>query len=575
MILDGKDITGLATSERSRNGLGRSFQDARLFSSLTVAETLACAFERKVKWQDPVSTVLGLPWVRTTERVVTSASTRSSRCSVSARSVTSSSRSCRPAPVGSSISRACLRTEPSVLLLDEPSSGIAQRETEALGPLLHRVKEATGCTMLLVEHDMPLVTSIADELIALETGRVDRARYAEGGYEPPGRRRGVPRDRRADRCALRGRRDEEKGAREETCRSPSEVVSRRGASGVVLVALVFAAAVLTFSYDPDTDLGAPVDAFRVVYSVEDFADEPVSFRTETLEVRRPYDGRLEGRPGLPPGGDITSGKVSNREYGWQLDDAGRLQFGLRRPPGGPTRDVSFRALLDAHRAGHVEMRGRGAALGRSCVWFAVADPFPALLKMPTDESRVEACVDPSGILLRETWTIDDRVVRVIEATVLDTDAPNDERFLIGMRPEEADVSQPEASDVLRQQIVVGDDVGGKGPALVLTAPRNWKRDRDAVVVQADASGRATQFSSVGYVDGPSLVIVERALKASYEPVWAWSEGDGVRMESAQRGRILYHPDRVELRVETDQGFARVFAPDRATAIAFAKRLRPR
>jgi ABC-type glutathione transport system ATPase component len=49
---------------------------------------------------------------------------------------------------------------------------MAQKETEAMGPLLRRVKEATGCTMLLIEHDMPLVTSVSDELIALETGRM-------------------------------------------------------------------------------------------------------------------------------------------------------------------------------------------------------------------------------------------------------------------------------------------------------------------------------------------------------------------------------------------------------------------
>jgi branched-chain amino acid transport system ATP-binding protein len=62
--------------------------------------------------------------------------------------------------------------EPTVLLLDEPSSGMAQKETEAMGPLLRRVKDETGCTMLLIEHDMPLVTGVSDELIALETGRV-------------------------------------------------------------------------------------------------------------------------------------------------------------------------------------------------------------------------------------------------------------------------------------------------------------------------------------------------------------------------------------------------------------------
>jgi branched-chain amino acid transport system ATP-binding protein len=62
--------------------------------------------------------------------------------------------------------------DPAVLLLDEPSSGIAQRETENMAPLIRRVHERSGCTILLIEHDIPLVTSVADELLALETGRV-------------------------------------------------------------------------------------------------------------------------------------------------------------------------------------------------------------------------------------------------------------------------------------------------------------------------------------------------------------------------------------------------------------------
>ena len=61
---------------------------------------------------------------------------------------------------------------PSVLILDEPSSGIAQRETEALGPLLVRVRDELGCSLLVIEHDMPLVTSIAHTMAALELGRV-------------------------------------------------------------------------------------------------------------------------------------------------------------------------------------------------------------------------------------------------------------------------------------------------------------------------------------------------------------------------------------------------------------------
>jgi branched-chain amino acid transport system ATP-binding protein len=64
----------------------------------------------------------------------------------------------------------CIAHDPKVLLLDEPSSGIAQRETEALGPLLQRIQAETGCALLVIEHDMPLITSISDRIIALELG---------------------------------------------------------------------------------------------------------------------------------------------------------------------------------------------------------------------------------------------------------------------------------------------------------------------------------------------------------------------------------------------------------------------
>ena len=63
-----------------------------------------------------------------------------------------------------------LAAEPRVLLLDEPSSGIAQAEAEGLGPLLSRVRFETGCSMLIVEHDMPLISAVSDELLALELG---------------------------------------------------------------------------------------------------------------------------------------------------------------------------------------------------------------------------------------------------------------------------------------------------------------------------------------------------------------------------------------------------------------------
>jgi branched-chain amino acid transport system ATP-binding protein len=172
VILDGQDITARTPTERARKGLGRSFQDARLFSSLTVFETLACAFERHSHNEDPVSSMLWAPWVRKRERV------RATRVeeiidlmglgAFHDKFISELSTGSRRV-----VDLACVMAhEPTVLLLDEPSSGMAQKETEAMGPLLLRVKEATGCTMLLVEHDMPLVTSVSDELVALETGRV-------------------------------------------------------------------------------------------------------------------------------------------------------------------------------------------------------------------------------------------------------------------------------------------------------------------------------------------------------------------------------------------------------------------
>lgn len=68
---------------------------------------------------------------------------------------------------------ACLLAEdPVLLLLDEPSAGVAQKETEALGPLLKRIRDHTGAAMLVIEHDMPLLAGLCDRMVALELGAV-------------------------------------------------------------------------------------------------------------------------------------------------------------------------------------------------------------------------------------------------------------------------------------------------------------------------------------------------------------------------------------------------------------------
>jgi branched-chain amino acid transport system ATP-binding protein len=59
---------------------------------------------------------------------------------------------------------------PTVVLLDEPSSGIAQREVEALSPVLVRMRDEMGAALLVIEHDMNLIASITDRVIALDQG---------------------------------------------------------------------------------------------------------------------------------------------------------------------------------------------------------------------------------------------------------------------------------------------------------------------------------------------------------------------------------------------------------------------
>ena len=68
---------------------------------------------------------------------------------------------------------ACLLAQdPAVVLLDEPTAGVAQVETEALVPLLRRVRSASGCSLIVIEHDMVMLRGLCDRFVALEQGRV-------------------------------------------------------------------------------------------------------------------------------------------------------------------------------------------------------------------------------------------------------------------------------------------------------------------------------------------------------------------------------------------------------------------
>ena len=172
IILSGSDVTELSPDGRAMLGLGRSFQDARLFPSMTVRQTIAVARERHIRTRDPIAAALLSPATRIAEREVAQdvddlielmrleafADKFVGELSTGTRRI---------------VDLACsLAHEPEVLLLDEPSSGIAQRETEALGPTLLDIRDKTGAALVVIEHDMPLITAISDELLALDLGSV-------------------------------------------------------------------------------------------------------------------------------------------------------------------------------------------------------------------------------------------------------------------------------------------------------------------------------------------------------------------------------------------------------------------
>jgi ABC-type branched-subunit amino acid transport system ATPase component len=172
ITLRGVDISDWGPDKRAAIGLGRSFQDARIFPSLTVAENVAIGLERHIDTRDHLAALLNLPAIQESERdvaytvddLIEMMNLQAFRDKFVSELSTGSRRIVDLAMA--------IAHDPTVLILDEPSSGIAQRETEALGPLLMRIKEETGCSMLVIEHDMPLITGISDRILALELGAV-------------------------------------------------------------------------------------------------------------------------------------------------------------------------------------------------------------------------------------------------------------------------------------------------------------------------------------------------------------------------------------------------------------------
>jgi branched-chain amino acid transport system ATP-binding protein len=163
VVFDGQPVAGLKPHRIARRGIARTFQNIRLFSSMTVWEHLLVAQPHTGAW-------LG----RLTPGAIADAGARRRADEVLAffglGDVRERTAGSLPYGVQRKVEMArALTTSPKLLLLDEPVAGMNQDEAEALRGLLHKLR-ATGLTILLIEHDMPFVMSLCEYLYVFDFG---------------------------------------------------------------------------------------------------------------------------------------------------------------------------------------------------------------------------------------------------------------------------------------------------------------------------------------------------------------------------------------------------------------------
>ena len=165
VLFEGADVTGMPPEARSRRGLVRSFQNAPLFPTMTPRDIVFLANQRAHHHGFVVG---GSRTERALDNHTSETLAMFGLSGLADQPVSELSTGTRR--LVELAANVALR--PRLLLMDEPSAGIAQAETEALGAVIAQIREVYGITLVVIEHDMPLLTSICDRLIALEVGAV-------------------------------------------------------------------------------------------------------------------------------------------------------------------------------------------------------------------------------------------------------------------------------------------------------------------------------------------------------------------------------------------------------------------
>ena len=171
IILDGNDLTGKSTIEINKSGIARTFQNIRLFSQLTVLDNVKTGLHNNHHYST-LDSILRLPRYHKVEKEMNNIAMEllevfglKDDANVQAQNL----------PYGQQrkleIARA-LATDPKLLLLDEPAAGMNPNETGELMDMIRFVRDEFHMTILLIEHDMKLVSGICEELTVLNFGEV-------------------------------------------------------------------------------------------------------------------------------------------------------------------------------------------------------------------------------------------------------------------------------------------------------------------------------------------------------------------------------------------------------------------
>jgi branched-chain amino acid transport system ATP-binding protein len=175
IVFDGEDVTGMPPHAITERGIGRTFQNIRLFQNMTALENVLVGMHARLKG-GILSSILRTPRIRREERgarerggeLLSYCGLRNKDDEISRNLSYGDQRRLE-------VARA-LATEPKLLLLDEPTAGMNPQETSEFTAFVQELRTDRGLTVLMIEHDMRVVMNISDRVTVLDYG----AKIAEG-----------------------------------------------------------------------------------------------------------------------------------------------------------------------------------------------------------------------------------------------------------------------------------------------------------------------------------------------------------------------------------------------------------